>query len=65
MHSLLARDLATAVVRDRVRSARRRQAAPAPAVQDCGCDTRRAHSVKAAVTPVAVPRTREAEAACV
>jgi hypothetical protein len=65
MHSLLAPDFATAVVRERVRFARRRRNAPAPAVMDCGCDMVPTHSVKAVVRPAAKRRPREAEAVCV
>jgi hypothetical protein len=65
MHSLLAPDFATAVVRERVRFARRRRNAPAPVVTDCGCDIAPAHSVKAVVRPTAKSHRREAEAVCV
>jgi hypothetical protein len=64
MHSLLAPDLAATVVRDRVRFARRKRTAPAPAATDCGCDIVPAHSVKAVVRPAVTPRPRE-EAVCV
>ena len=64
MHSLLARDLATAVAVDRARLASRRRVAPAPAATECGCDITPSRSVKAVVRP-AKARLREAEAVCV
>ena len=62
MHSLLARDLADTVVRDRARLAFRKRVAPAPAATDCGCDVLPAHSVKAVVRPHT--RSPKAKAVC-
>jgi hypothetical protein len=61
MHSLLARDLASAVAVDRARLALRKRVASAPAATECGCDIVPARSVKAVVRPGA----KAAEAVCV
>jgi hypothetical protein len=65
MHSLLARDLATAVADDRAQLASRRRVPPAPAAPECGCDIVAAHSVMAVMRPAAKARLREAEVVCV
>jgi hypothetical protein len=60
MHSLLARDLASAVAVDRARLAFRRRVVPAAAATECGCDIVPARSVKAVVRP----KSRSREAVC-
>ena len=65
MHSLLARDLADAVVRDRARRAFRKRVVPAPAATELGSEVIDARSVRAVVRPSTKPRSREAEAVCV
>ena len=63
MHSLLARDLADTVVRDRVRFAARRRAAAPPAATGCGCDIVPAGPVKAVIRP-GKAHSPEAEPVC-